>query len=74
MSVRTRSIGKVIINGNWYTVQPGTFEIIELGFEDDDGNPLHPPFGQYGYRFRTENRDEYVGPLSAIELYKLIDA
>lgn len=73
MTIPARQVARVVIGGEWLTVEAGSFEVIELGFDDDDGKRLHPPSGLLGYRFRTENRDTYIGPLSAIQLYKLVD-
>jgi len=74
MSVRARRIAKVIIAGQWYTVKLGTFEVLEMELTDDDANPLHAePLEMRAYHFRTDNGDEYYGPLAAIELFKLID-
>ena len=45
-----------------------------MEFTDDDGNAVHNfPLETKAYRFLTQNRDEYYGPLSAIQLFKLID-
>jgi hypothetical protein len=74
MSARIRRVSKVIIAGQWYTVRVGSLEIQEMEFVDDDGNPVHAePLDARAYRFRTDNGDEYYGPLSSIELYKLVD-
>lgn len=74
MSIRARQITKVIIGGQWFTVFLGSFEVVDMEFLDEDGNPLHTDeIGVKAYHFRSENKDEYYGPLSAIELFKLID-
>lgn len=74
MAVTAKRVRKVIIAGEWYTVLTGSFTIEELEFTDDDGNPVHAdPLDTRAYRFLTDNRDEYIGPLSAIQLYKLAD-
>ena len=73
MSVRADRISKVIIAGNWFTVSVGSFQVVDLGFTDEQGNPLHDGDLGKGYHFVTDNDDEYVGPLSSIELYKLVD-
>ena len=45
-----------------------------MEFTDDNGNPTHnDSIDVKAYRFRNDNKDEYYGPLSAIQLYKLID-
>ncbi len=44
-----------------------------MEFTEDDGTPLHAPIDARAYRFSTSNRDDYYGPLSAIDLFKLVD-
>jgi len=45
-----------------------------MEFTDDEGNPVHgEPLETPAYTFKTENGDEYYGPLSAIQLFKLVD-
>ena len=44
---------------------------VGIKFTEDDGTPLHGPIDTKAYRFTTSNRDDYYGPLSAIELFKL---
>jgi hypothetical protein len=73
MAIPVRRIARVVIRGEWVTVADGTFEVEELEFTDDEGNPLHDPTDIWAYRFVTDNADEYYGPLSAIELIKLKD-
>ena len=74
MSARIKRVAKVIIGGQWYSVRVGSLEIIEMEFTDDDGNPVHgEPLETPAYTFKTENGDEYYGPLSAIQLFKLVD-
>jgi hypothetical protein len=73
MSIRAKRIAKLIIAGQWYTVALSSFEIVDMELTDDDGNPLHDPLDAKAYHFRTENKDEYYGPLAAIELFKLVD-
>lgn len=73
MSYRADRVSKVIIAGNWFTVQPGTFQVIEMAFTDEAGNPLHDEDLGQGYTFITDNGDEYIGPLEAIQLFKLVD-
>ena len=74
MSVPMKRVARVVISGEWFTVQSGTFEIEELELVDDEGNPAHGPLDLYAYRFISDNRDEYYGPMSALELIKLKDA
>lgn len=66
-------INRVIIGGEWLSVELGTFEVIEMAFTDADGNVTHDRLHIPGYHFFTPNRDEYFGPLEAIELIKLLD-
>lgn len=73
MAVEAKRVSKVIINGQWISVRFGTFEVTEYAFTDE-GQQMHPPIQTLAYRFLTENGDEYYGPLSAIELIKIIDA
>jgi hypothetical protein len=74
MSIRSKRISKVIIAGQWYTVKLDSFEVVDMEFTDDDGNPLHgEPLDTRAYRFKNDNGDLYYGPLASIELYKLID-
>jgi hypothetical protein len=74
MSIRAKTISKVIIAGQWYTVKLGTFEIVEMEFTDEDGNPVHgEPLETRAYRFKNDNGDHYYGPLACVELFKLID-
>jgi len=73
MSIPIRRIARVVIGGEWITVLDGSFEIVEYEFLDEHGNPAHPPLEQYAYSFKTENRDDYYGPMSSIILIKLKD-
>jgi hypothetical protein len=66
-------ISKVIINGEWFSVELGTFEVVEMAFVDETGEPGHDPLDTVAYTFLTPNRDRYYGPLSAIQLFKLAD-
>ena len=73
MSIPARQISKVIIEGEWYSVELGSFEVVEMVFTDDTGAPLHDEIDTLAYTFMTPNRDRYYGPLSAISLFKLSD-
>jgi hypothetical protein len=74
MSIPVKRIGKVVIGGNWYSVALDSFEVVEMEFTDDDGQPIHDdPLETRAYRFHNDNKDLYYGPLSEIQLYKLID-
>ncbi len=73
MSIELARIFRVIIRGEWYTVERGTFEVLEMNFVDEYDQPTHPQIDTLCYHFFTPNKDEYWGPLSAIELIKLMD-
>ena len=73
MALEADLISKVIINGEWFSVELGTFEVLDLAFTDQSEQPLHDPLDIPGYTFLTPNRDRYYGPLSAIQLFKLAD-
>ena len=73
MALEADRISKVIINGEWFSVELGTFEVVEMAFVDDTGQPVHDPLDTMAYTFLTPNRDRYYGPLSAIQLFKLAD-
>ena len=66
-------ISRVIIGGEWFSVELGTFEVTEMAFADAEGNVTHERLHMTAYRFLTPNHDEYWGPLEAIELIKLLD-
>lgn len=74
MSIPVKRVARVVIAGEWFTCEPDTFQIEELELLDDDGAPSHGPLDTYAYRFISDNRDEYYGPLSALQLIKLKDA
>jgi hypothetical protein len=73
MSIPLKRVSRVIIGGEWYSVELGTFEVVDMEFTDESGTPSHRPLDTKAYRFETPNRDVYYGPLSAIELIKLLD-
>jgi hypothetical protein len=73
VSIPARQISKVIINGEWFSVEMGTFEVVEMMFTDESGAPLHDELDTMAYTFLTPNRDRYYGPLSAITLFKMFD-
>jgi hypothetical protein len=73
MSVPVSRVSRVVIGGEWFTVELGTFEVVDMEFTDDYGNPTHGPIEDKAYRFLTPSRDEYYGPLGAIQLIKLIE-
>ena len=73
MAIKARQVSKVIISGEWFSVELGTFEIVPMGFTDDEGNLAHEALDVPAYTFLTPNRDRYYGPLSAITLIKLAE-
>ena len=73
MPIEADLVSKVIINGEWFSVELGTFEVTEMLVTDSTGEPLHDPIDTLAYTFLTPNRDRYWGPLSAIELIKMAD-
>jgi hypothetical protein len=73
MSVPVHRVSRVVIAGEWYEVELGTFEVVEMEFTEEDGTPTHAPLDIRAYRFMTPNRDDYYGPLSAIDLIKLVE-
>ncbi len=74
MSIPAKRIGRVIISGEWFTVNLDSFEVLDMEFTDDAGNPIHDgPLDIKAYRFVNELGNVYYGPLSEIKLYKLID-
>ncbi len=73
MALEAHQVSKVIINGEWFSVELGTFEVTEMAFVDETGEPMHDPIDALAYSFMTPNRDRYYGPLAAIELFKLAD-
>jgi len=74
MTIRAGQISRVIIDNEWLSVELGTFEVVDMEFVDDEGEPIHDSAtGVLAYRFTTPNHDRYYGPLSAISLFKLAD-
>ncbi len=73
MAIKARQVSKVIISGEWFSVELGTFQVVDMAFTDDEGAPTHKPLGVPAYTFLTPNRDRYYGPLSAISLIKLAE-
>ncbi len=74
MAIKARQVSKVIISGEWFSVELGTFEIVPDGLHRRRGQP--GPRGRWACpptRFLTPNRDRYYGPLSAITLIKLAE-
>ena len=73
MAIRAKQVSRVIIGGEWFSVELGTFEVVEMAFTDESGELAHEPLDTHAYTFLTPNRDRYYGPLSAITLIKLAD-
>lgn len=71
MPITLNKISRVVIAGEWITVERGTFEVEPMQFVDDSGNPATPPMEVWCYHFVTDNRDEYFGRLDAIDLIKM---
>ena len=73
MAIRAKQVSRVIIGGEWFSVELGTFEVVEMAFTDESGEMAHEPLDTFAYTFITPNKDRYYGPLSAITLIKLAD-
>jgi hypothetical protein len=73
MAIRARQVSRVIIGGEWFSVELGTFQVVDMAFNDEQGAVTHAPLAVPAYTFLTPNNDRYYGPLSAISLMKLAD-
>lgn len=73
MPIEADLVSKVIINGEWFNVELGTFEVTEMAFTDETGEITHDPIETLAYTFLTPNRDRYWGPLTAIDLLKMAE-
>lgn len=73
MAINVNAITRVIVGGEWLNVKLGSFQIEEMELVDASGNPVHEPLRTQAYRFVTIENQEYYGPLSAIQLFKLAD-
>jgi hypothetical protein len=73
MAIRADHIIRVVIDNEWFSVEPGTFEVVEMAFTDDTGEATHEPLGTHAYSFITPTGDRYYGPIAAISLFKLAD-
>ena len=71
MPIEANRISRVVIRGEWVTVQRGTFRIEPFTVLDDAGGPMHPDLGHWAYHFLTDDGDEYYGPVTDIQLYKM---
>ena len=68
--IPTNRVSRVVIGGAWYTSQVGSFKVVPLQFEEENGQPLGEPMA-FGYDFYTIDRDRYTGPLADLQLIKL---
>jgi hypothetical protein len=73
MAINADHIVRVVIDKEWFSVEQGTFEVVELVFTDDDGEAIHEPLDTPAYSFLTPTGDRYYGPLAAISLFKIAD-
>ena len=71
MAIKAGQVSRVIIGGEWFSVELGTFQVVPMAFTDDEGELAHEPLDIPAYSFMTPNHDRYFGPLAAIELIKL---
>ena len=73
MPIELHRISRVVIHSEWVTVERNTFNIEPFTMVDQSGNATHPDIGMWAYHFFTDNGDEYYGPITEIELYKMAD-
>ena len=75
MAIPLQRVARVVIRGEWYSVQLSTFEVLEMAFSEtgSDDDVKHHPVEGLAYHFVTPNNDEYWGPLSALEIIKLLE-
>ena len=71
MPVKYQNVSRVVIRGEWITVERGSLRVEPFAMVDDSGNPAHPDLGMWAYHFRTDTGDEYYGPLGEIQLFKM---
>jgi hypothetical protein len=71
--INVNAVTRVIVGGEWLNVKIGTFQVEEMELVDPSGNPVHEPLRTKAYRFVNLENQEYYGPLSAIQLFKLAD-
>lgn len=71
MPIEASRISRVVIRREWVTVDRGTFKVEPFTVVDDAGNATHPDIGMWAYHFFTDLGDEYYGPITEIELYKM---
>ena len=71
MPVNYNHVSRVVIRGEWITVERGTLVVEPFTLVDNQGTPAHPDLGMWAYHFFTDTGDEYYGPLGEIQLFKL---
>ena len=71
MPIELHRISRVVIHSEWITVQRNTFSIEPFTMVDEQGNATHPDIGMWMYHFFNDTGDEYYGPITEIELYKM---
>ncbi len=71
MPIKLKAISRVVIRGEWISVENGSFQIEPLQITDDNGTPVHPDLGVWAYSFRTDTKDTYYGPLNEVQLFKI---
>ena len=70
MGIDPSKVTRVVIGGNWYTCELGTFKIAPFEFVDERGERIGESHG-LAYEFWTIERDFYTGPLSELQLLKV---
>jgi hypothetical protein len=72
VGINAKAVVRVIIEGEWIWVERGTFTVMPLEFEDDNGNAVSVTADPMpAYFFVSTNGDPYFGPLQSISLFKL---
>lgn len=69
MGIDVDRVSRVVIAGEWYSVEVGSFQVIPFHFVVD-GEPKGD-VERVGFRFRTIDRDIYTGPVEALQIVKL---
>lgn len=72
MAVKCNQISRVVIAGSWYSIEVGSFKVVPFGFLDDSGQMIGDEPKELAYEFYTIDRDFYTGPISSIQLVKLV--
>jgi hypothetical protein len=73
MPIKGDAVTKIVIGGEWISVQVGTFRVEKFALTDGQGAPMHPDLGITAFSCVTENGDRYYGRLDAIEILKTAD-